>query len=183
MTKKRTLSAIHRMNVTTAHAFSVFPVNLIVNNLVRKIKIFSLYCQNLITFVVSNSSIYFCNVTTKDFKQETGETNGCKSQDLSKHCFELFDGDLSPFINQTLFKMSNRSGQCSTALIPAEKATNLINTLLVVDDPSLLRAMADSYLLSEDENRYRHDVYSSYMSLDNLLEKIESELRKGRRAA
>lgn len=187
LTKKRTLSAIHRMNVTTVHAFSVFPVNLIVNNLVRKIKIFSLYCQNLITFVVRIYLKKYDVRLTRALNQETGGTYGCKSRSLFELQFRCVRGDPSLFHNQNIFKMRTQTDECSTALIPAEKATNLINTLLVVDDPTLLRqhlrAMADSYLLSEDENRYRHDVYSSYMALDNLLEKIEIELRKERRAA
>ena len=45
-----------------------------------------------------------------------------------------------------------------------------------------LRVMADAYLLSEDEPHYRHNVFSTYMNLDNFLEKAELLRRKKDRA-
>lgn len=64
----------------------------------------------------------------------------------------------------------------------------IIDELLVTDEMPrlrmLLRSMADSYLLAEDEASYRHSVWDCYKALDTLLERVEQLKReKERRAA
>lgn len=62
--------------------------------------------------------------------------------------------------------------------LPATTAEGLLKDITTLSDlPVLrqhLRAMADSYLLSEDEAEYRKSVFESYIDLDNFLEKVES---------
>ena len=55
----------------------------------------------------------------------------------------------------------------------ADQAKEIIEGLLLTNEPNTLRnhlrMMIDSYLLSEDEAKYRDQVYNTYRNLDHAL--------------
>jgi hypothetical protein len=66
---------------------------------------------------------------------------------------------------------------CSTKL-PVITPESLLQDIMTLSDLSTLRqhlrAMADAYVLSDDEGTYRKPVYCSYIELDNFLVNVES---------
>jgi hypothetical protein len=132
-------------------------------------------CQKYFIFVVRTDHYYEVQ-STKAFKQETGETYGCKFRDLSELRFGSVRSDLPLFIYSNHFIMRTENGLSASAHPPVTPE-QLISDIILSDEISTMRqhirAMADSYLLSEDETDYRQKVFSTYMVLDTFLAKTE----------
>ena len=65
------------------------------------------------TFVVRTDHIQYEVQSTKGLKQETGETNGCKSRDLSELRFGSVRRDLPLFFNKYHIIMRTENGLCN----------------------------------------------------------------------
>jgi len=87
---------------------------------------------------------------------------------------------------QKLGQMENLLGTAVPLAISAEK---IIDDLVTSDEISNLRAdlreMLHYYLLQEDDSYFRRKVHASYLTLDMMLQKVETneKLNLGRRVA
>ena len=82
---------------------------------------------------------------------------------------------LGPTLKIFAMPSNSTSTKCASLAITAE---TILNDLVTTDEISRmrqhLRDMLDAYLLDEDDSKYRHDIYSTYMALDILLTRIEN---------
>jgi hypothetical protein len=79
--------------------------------------------------------------------------------------------------NQNIIAMLSKSTSAIGTPIGQSTSDQIIKDLLLTDDITRMRqhllSMAESYVLSEDEQKYRRDVYSTYKALDIMLSKVE----------
>ena len=109
------------------------------------------------------------NTETKKKRKPTVESTAV----IHRHRLCVARRDFLPFNNLKSFIMRATNDESAIGTIPAISANEVIERLIMSDDLTNmrqnLRAMADAYLLSEDDTRFRQEVYSTYQDLDRIL--------------